>query len=154
MKEFVCTCDRCGNKIKGNSVVISAVTMDYKNKKYLGDLYPELREMDFCKNCADFFADLIRQHCKKGAPAIIDPDTEAAVDEMIATSQSKDTKTDPPPSGGQAEATIGFREDRGPEKSRLDGKGDRRGNELLRSSGLQRVKEAGNAGRQKESSGA
>ena len=87
------TCDRCRKEITGNPVRICMEVVDRENDDYMYEArYPDIAELDFCRDCGDFIAGRIRHFCKKGAPAVINEDFESAVEEMVATSQ-----TNPPP---------------------------------------------------------
>lgn len=89
MKKIIYTCDRCQKEISGNLIKICMEEVDRESGDFFTDLpFPDVRECDFCKSCADFIAGQIRHFCKKGAPAIIDEDFEKTVEEMVATSQS------------------------------------------------------------------
>lgn len=97
MKRMLYTCDRCRKEITGDPVNICMEVIDRENSDYLSDApYPDIAELDFCRDCGDFIADRIRHFCKKGATAIINEDFESAVEEMIATSQPDPPPTDKP----------------------------------------------------------
>lgn len=90
-------CDRCGEEITENPVKavfeeIDRLTGDFAEK----GLHTDLAAIDLCKNCTDHIADKIRLFCHR-CPTIINQDFEDAVQEMIATSQSKNGECDPPP---------------------------------------------------------
>lgn len=90
-------CDRCGEEITENPVKVAFEEID----RLTGDfaemgLHTDLTAIDLCKNCTDRIADKIRLFCHR-CPAIINQDFEDAVQEMIATSQSKNGECDSPP---------------------------------------------------------
>lgn len=142
MKKIIYTCDRCKKEITGDLIKICMETVDRESGDFSTVFpFPDIREYDFCKSCADFIAGQIRRFCKKGVPAIINEDFDNAVKEMIATSQSS------PPPVGQAQAETGRGKDCSTQEGGMDCEENSRGNELLGTGGLQ-------CSEQNESSGA
>lgn len=98
MKRIIYTCNRCKQEIKKDPVRFCSEISDRETEGFVYmDLYPVLEELDFCKNCADFFVDLIRRHCNKGVPALINKEFEKAVQEMVETVKDKPEEDNPPP---------------------------------------------------------
>lgn len=88
MKKTVYTCDRCKKEIAGDPVKICMEVVDRQNGDFSNNFpFPDIREYDFCDSCGEYIAGQIRRFCKKGAPAINDPDAGAAVKETAATSK-------------------------------------------------------------------
>lgn len=92
MKKIVYTCDRCKSEIRENPIRFFMRSYGREDGIAISKSQTdkEMEELDFCKNCADFLTDLIKRKCKKGAPAVVNPEFEAAVEEMVATSQPED----------------------------------------------------------------
>lgn len=90
MKKTAYICDRCKREITKTAPIqiygeyINRDGSEYKNGRCL-----ELEDYHFCSDCADTLFSLIERNCKKGVPAVKNPDFEAAVEEMIATQQKK-----------------------------------------------------------------
>lgn len=90
MKKIIYTCDRCKQEITGSIFKIFTEEADRESEDFApNDPYPEMKYRDFCRDCADYFAGLINEKCKKGVPATINKDFEDAVQDMIATSQQE-----------------------------------------------------------------
>lgn len=72
MKEIIYTCDRCRQKIDGNPSKIHVDSLltelpDQETERQVPPpVYPELQDLDLCKDCTDFFVSLIKRHCRKG----------------------------------------------------------------------------------------
>lgn len=134
MKKIIYTCDRCKQEITGNIFKILAEEADRESEDFApNDPYPEMKYRDFCRDCADYFAGLINEKCKKGVPATVNKDFEDAVQDMVATSQQES-----PPCGQALHKKSRYRESAGTEKSGLAGKRHCSRCRLLRSNRLQR----------------
>lgn len=95
MKKIIYTCDRCKQEITGNIFKIFIEGVNRESEDFiLDDPYPEMKNRDFCRECADYFAGLINEKCKKGVPATINKDFEDTVQDMIATSQQESPPAD------------------------------------------------------------
>ena len=102
MKKIVYTCDRCKQEIEGAPAKFFSETLDPKTGDFVyEDPYPELKELDFCRSCNDFFADLIKRHCKKGVPAVVNKEFEAAVQEMVDSVKDESDSDNPSPREGE-----------------------------------------------------
>lgn len=98
MKKIIHICDRCRKEIREKAYRFMAEGFNVENGDYVGENpYPEMERLDFCKDCADYLDDLIRHHCKKASPAIINQEFEDAVQDMIATLQPECGTNPPPP---------------------------------------------------------
>ena len=94
MKKILYFCNRCKREIEDNPAKIIMETVDRESGDYPVEApYPELMDMDFCKECADFFAGLVRRHCDKGVPAVPNKEFEKAVQSMV------EEQAGPPPRG-------------------------------------------------------
>lgn len=73
MKKTTYICDKCKREIEDNPIKIFAEEVDREDGYFASmALYPEWQNLDFCKSCADYVVNLIKEMCTKGAPATND----------------------------------------------------------------------------------
>ncbi len=107
MKKIVYTCDKCRREIEGNPAKFFSETLDSKTGDFVyDDPHPDLKELDFCKECNDSLANLIRRTCEKGIPAVINKEFDAAVQEMVDSVKDTSDSDNPPPRRRRRDAGL------------------------------------------------
>ena len=78
MKKISYICDKCKREFKENPVKVIVEEVDRENEDFLqDDPYPELKQLDFCKDCGDFIVGLIK--CTVRTPITLNDELRDAV---------------------------------------------------------------------------
>lgn len=66
VKKIIYICDQCMQEIKGNPTKLFAESVDRGNGDFMyDDPHPELKTLDFCRGCGEFWVNLIKKRCEK-----------------------------------------------------------------------------------------